>query len=135
VHRQAGNDLGERMELAFEESFKAGYKKAVIIGSDCPELTVTIVQQAFQELDLHHIVLGPATDGGYYLLGMKELLSDLFRDKPWSTDRVMDATVKQADKLGKHVKLLPQLSDLDSLEDLREFQAKGMFTEQNFLVK
>lgn len=134
VCRQAGYDLGQRMESAFRDSFESGHKKVVIIGSDCPELNETLILQAFLELDEHDIVLGPAQDGGYYLLGMTQLFVDLFRNKQWSTKHVLEDTLREARRLQKSVALLKTLNDLDTLEDLQDLKNRGLISEQNFLT-
>ncbi|MDQ3291583.1 MAG: TIGR04282 family arsenosugar biosynthesis glycosyltransferase, partial [Bacteroidota bacterium] len=90
---QAGQDLGERMQNAFEKAFEAGYEQVCIIGSDCYELTEEIILQAFDKLDRNDVVIGPAQDGGYYLLGMKALHESFFMGKSWSTDSVLPDTL------------------------------------------
>lgn len=121
---QHTGDLGERMEAAFQEAFRAGGQKAVIIGSDCPELSGELLQQAFDLLDTADFVLGPVPDGGYYLLGMNELASSVFRDIEWSTKTVREKTLKKIAALQKSVALLPMLSDVDTEEDWRAVQAR-----------
>ena len=114
---QQGADLGERMENAFETAFKSGATKALIIGSDCPELTGEILKQAFDALDHRDFVIGPVPDGGYYLLGMKQLEPSLFYDIAWSTETVRSTTVERIRVLRKTYALLPVLSDVDTEED------------------
>ncbi len=116
---QSEGDLGERMEQAFRTAFEAGAMKVVIIGSDCPELTGALLQTAFDRLDESDFVLGPVPDGGYYLLGMKELESSVFRDIAWSTETVQARTIKKMQAAGKSCALLPVLSDVDTEEDWR----------------
>ena len=111
-------DLGERMLAAFEEMFEKGYEKAVIIGSDCAELQGEHIATAFEQLDKHDFVIGPANDGGYYLLGMKKLATCLFESKKWSTNTVFEDTIKDIQRLKKTVFVLPPLNDLDRHEDL-----------------
>ena len=89
---QHGNDLGERMKNAFELLFQKGYKEIVIIGSDCYELTEEIIMNAFGELKQKDVVIGPAKDGGYYLLGMNIFIPELFTGKSWSTNKVLQET-------------------------------------------
>jgi len=115
---QEGETLGSRMAQAFAWGFAQGYKKIAIIGSDCATLTAEILQQAFQVLDSHQGVIGPAEDGGYYLLGMRSLLPGLFRDKAWSTDTVFSATLRDFERANWTYQLLPTLSDIDTLEDI-----------------
>lgn len=119
---QEGDNLGDRMMLAFFELFQQGYSKVVIIGSDCPELTSFVIEDAFDKLDLHDVVIGPSTDGGYYLLGLTQLLPDLFKDKEWSTDKVLAATIKDIVRLKRSSYFLTELSDIDTAEDLHRFQ-------------
>ncbi len=91
--KQQGGDLGERMKNAFREVFQQDYTKAIIIGSDCPSLNEDILSDAFESLDNNDIVIGPAYDGGYYLLGMKTLYSSLFQNIEWSTPNVFTTTI------------------------------------------
>lgn len=119
---QSEGDLGERMEQAFGTAFDAGAKKVVIIGSDCPELTDALLQTAFDRLDESDFVLGPVPDGGYYLLGMKELEPSVFRDIAWSTETVRVRTLEKIQAAGKSCALLPVLSDVDTEEDWRAVQ-------------
>ncbi|TVQ67296.1 MAG: glycosyltransferase [Balneolaceae bacterium] len=118
---QCGGGLGERMRNAFKTVFEEGYTKAVIIGSDCPYLTSVLIENAFTALEKHTLVVGPALDGGYYLLGMKQLHEELFRDMPWSTRGVLKATLKRAERSGYSVALLPELGDIDTKEDLERW--------------
>jgi rSAM/selenodomain-associated transferase 1 len=119
---QEGDNLGDRMMLAFFELFQQGYSKVVIIGSDCPELTSFVIEDAFDKLDLHEVVIGPSTDGGYYLLGLTHLLPDLFKDKEWSTDKVLAETIKDIVRLKRSSYFLTELADIDTAEDLHRFQ-------------
>ena len=112
-------DLGEKMKRAFEAAFSEGYTSVVIIGSDCPQLTSEIISQAFEELKTHEVVIGPALDGGYYLLGMTQLYRDLFQNKRWSTEHVFPDTIADIERLHLRHTLLPYLSDVDELEDLQ----------------
>lgn len=111
-------NLGEKMAAAFSAAFAEGYSSVVIIGSDCQQLTENIVEQAFQELQEHDIVIGPALDGGYYLLGMRQFYPELFRNKRWSTEHVFPDTIQDIKQLQVSYSLLPQLSDVDYIEDL-----------------
>jgi rSAM/selenodomain-associated transferase 1 len=115
---QPPGDLGEKMAAAFEAAFAEGYTSVVIIGSDCLQLTSEIINKAFEELKTHEVVIGPALDGGYYLLGMNHLHPELFRDKRWSTGHVFPDTLYDIERLHLSHALLPYLSDIDSLEDL-----------------
>jgi rSAM/selenodomain-associated transferase 1 len=119
----AAGALGERMAHAFAEAFAAGAGRVVIIGTDCPGLTADFLRQAFAQLATHDLVIGPATDGGYYLLGMNELQPSLFTNKQWSTATVLPATLADAVHLGLRVAQLPTLADVDSAADLTAWQA------------
>jgi rSAM/selenodomain-associated transferase 1 len=115
---QSGADLGERMQNAFAQGFAAGYGQICIIGSDCYELTEQIIQQAFGKLTANDVVIGPADDGGYYLLGMKNLQNAFFSGKVWSTGSVLQDTLNNVKDAGLSVALLPELTDVDEEKDL-----------------
>jgi len=117
---QQGSNLGQRMQYAFEQVFTAGYKRAVLIGSDCAELTPSHIQQAFTALENHDAVIGPSQDGGYYLLGMKAVHPKLFLDIDWSTPSVFDDTISRMQSLNLSCAHLSTLNDIDTEEDLRE---------------
>jgi rSAM/selenodomain-associated transferase 1 len=119
---QEGENLGNRMIVAFFELFQLGYSKVVIIGSDCTELTTFIIEDAFDQLDATDVVIGPASDGGYYLLGLTHLVPELFNNKQWSTDTVLADTIKDTVNLQKSCSFLTELSDIDTVEDLRRHQ-------------
>jgi len=118
---QEGNDLGERMHNAFKYAFYKQYKSVVIIGSDCFDLNEQIITDAFEILKENEVVIGPAKDGGYYLLGMRTLYSDLFMNKQWSTKNVLPDTLLDITKLDVSIKLLPTLSDIDEEKDLKMY--------------
>ncbi|MEM6262516.1 MAG: TIGR04282 family arsenosugar biosynthesis glycosyltransferase [Bacteroidota bacterium] len=115
---QHGPDLGARMELAFQEAFDQGITKAVIIGSDCPGITTELLETAFQQLETHDAVIGPANDGGYYLLGLTRMVPEVFREMEWSTETVFETTVKRLAAAGFQAALLPELVDVDTEADL-----------------
>ena len=115
---QEGNDLGERMGNAFKSSFTAGYKKSIIIGTDCPGINIDILEEGFLKLNNSDVVIGPAADGGYYLLGMNKVHSFLFQKIKWSTDKVLQQTIDLCDKNHLSYFLLPELSDVDEEKDL-----------------
>ena len=117
-HTQRGIDLGERMLHAFIASFAEGATKAIIIGSDCPEITPRIIDEAFEALDRFDVVVGPAEDGGYYLLGMKRAIAELFINRQWSTSTVLHEMLTDVGRLGLSVGILTTLSDLDNADDL-----------------
>lgn len=117
---QRGNDLGKKMKNAFKDVLEKGYKKTVIIGTDCFEINESIIARAFAQLDYFDIVIGPAKDGGYYLLGMKSLYEPLFYNIAWSTETVFDATVNACNQLSLNFFLLPVLNDIDEEKDLKQ---------------
>ena len=115
---QEGNSFGIRMCRAFELALK-DHERAVIIGSDCEELTPKIISDAFDILSEFDVVLGPAKDGGYYLMGLKKIYPELFTNKQWSTSSVLDDTLNDIKKLRLSFYLLPVLSDIDDFEDFK----------------
>ena len=119
IYRQQNEgDLGNRMASAFEASFAAGMTGVVIIGTDCPDLDTQIMADAFQFLKANDLVLGPAQDGGYYLIGLRRLVPELFVGIDWGTSQVRQQTVEIADNLGLAIAFLPILYDIDRPEDL-----------------
>jgi hypothetical protein len=121
---QPNGDLGHRMTAAFAAAFTAGASRVAVIGTDCPGLRATHLAQAFALLQSHDVVLGPATDGGYYLLGLRQPQPELFLNKTWSTDSVLTDTVADAHRLGLIVALLPELRDVDTAADLAVWRAE-----------
>jgi len=119
---QQGSELGERMKNAFASTFEREYNKIVIIGTDCPGLNAEIIMNAFATLDKNDVVIGPAEDGGYYLLGMKQLNRALFEDIHWSTSTVLDDTKNKCAALHLKYGLLPLLKDIDEEKDLHCFK-------------
>jgi hypothetical protein len=117
---QSGNDLGERMSNAFIDGFNAGYEKIIIIGSDMYDLNENDLLEAFHFLSQHDYVIGPAIDGGYYLLGMKVLSPALFKDKTWGTDTVLKDTLQ--DLKNKNYSLLAPKNDIDYYEDIKDIE-------------
>ena len=115
---QQGDDLGEKMRRAFEDSFNSGYQSVCIIGTDSLELTEEILVNAFDVLNQHDAVIGPAADGGYYLLGMNRFIPELFLNKKWSTDSVCNDTIHDLQKLNYTYQLLPTIRDVDNENDL-----------------
>ena len=120
-NRQSGNDLGERMYNAFNDGFEKDYKQIIIIGSDMYDIDSEVIESAFRELKSHDYVIGPAADGGYYLLGMKNLNSELFKNKNWGTSSVLEDTLKDLED--KNVKLLETRNDVDVLDDIKDHPA------------
>jgi rSAM/selenodomain-associated transferase 2/rSAM/selenodomain-associated transferase 1 len=115
---QSAGDLGERMARAFEESFRSRSPATVLIGSDCPSLTPDVITAAFARLTETSVVLGPALDGGYYLIGLNRPMPELFRDIPWGTDRVLARSLAVLRRRGCKPALLDAVEDIDRPEDL-----------------
>ncbi len=114
---QVGDGLGERMSLAFDHAFARKHDRVIIIGSDCPGVTTEVLAEAFAALLSHELVIGPALDGGYYLLGMRHPHPALFTAMEWSTGQVLPETLARARVQGLPVKQLTPLSDVDHLAD------------------
>jgi rSAM/selenodomain-associated transferase 1 len=119
---QAEGDLGDRISLAFQAAFNRGATAVVIIGSDCPQLNAEILEQAFETLHHHDLTLGPATDGGYYLIGLQRFLPQLFQGIAWSTAAVLPQTMAIAEQAGLAIAHLPTLSDVDYPADVELWQ-------------
>lgn len=122
---QHGDDLGERLDHAVREAFREGARQAIAIGTDCPDLDAGRLAEATAVLERADVVLGPALDGGYYLVGMRHYQPELFRNIAWGTDAVLRQTVSTARRLGLRVRLLPALSDIDYPEDLVAWRRLG----------
>lgn len=114
---QSPGDLGERMVRAFEGAFRRA-EEVCVVGTDAPSVDRTVISRAFRELERVDVVLGPARDGGYYLMALKRPIPALFRDVPWSTDAVLEVTLERARELGLAVAQLEERSDVDTVEDL-----------------
>jgi rSAM/selenodomain-associated transferase 1 len=117
---QAGKDLGDKMKQAIVAGFETGYTSICIIGTDCVDLTEEIIHEAFEELESVDAVIGPASDGGYYLLGMNKPYVDVFNNKPWSTDTVLQQTIDDFESLNLLYVKLEVLTDIDTEDDLPE---------------
>jgi len=117
---QVGHDLGDRMEHAFSAAFTIGHSPVIIIGTDCPGLTTAILQEALDALDAQDAVIGPARDGGYYLLGLRAPFADVFRNKQWSTSSVFAGTMADLDRAGRSTYVLRELIDVDTEADLHD---------------
>ena len=126
--KQTGIELGDKMNNAFIDYFSKGYKKICIIGSDNLEITTEIIEQAFLELNETDIVIGPSTDGGYYLVGMKAQYSEIFKNKSWSTSRVLEETINDLDNQTISYSLLKTLSDIDTYKDLKKAIERGLIS-------
>jgi rSAM/selenodomain-associated transferase 1 len=126
---QGGGDLGEKIKRSLAAAFKRGSQRVVIIGTDCPGITAHLLATAFYQLQEYDLVLGPAIDGGYYLIGVNHLMAELFDDISWGSSEVLQQTQAIAHKLNLSVTLLPPLADVDRPEDLivwEQTQCKGV---------
>lgn len=116
---QQGEDLGARMKDAFNKGFEDGYERIIGIGSDLPDLTAAVMIEGLSALEDSEVVFGPAKDGGYYLIGMKQMVPSIFENKPWSTEKLLELTLSELKSQNKTVHLLKELNDIDTLEDLK----------------
>jgi rSAM/selenodomain-associated transferase 1 len=126
---QEGADLGERMKRAFQMAFDKGYEQVVGIGSDLPDLNKAVIELAFEKLNEKETVFGPAEDGGYYLLGMNELIPTIFENKSWSTSGLLEETLTDLNEQNRSVVLLKTLNDIDTIEDLKASSISNKFKE------
>ncbi len=117
---QVGNTLGDRISNAFKEVFSSGADKTVIIGTDCLDVTSDIINEALYLLDETEVVLGPAEDGGYYLLGLNKYRPPIFQDIDWSTEHVLEQTVLKIVENGLNYSLLKTLKDIDTVNDIND---------------
>ena len=115
---QGHGDLGDRMQRCLREALDSGAESVIILGSDVPGIDAELLTSAFEALKEHPLVIGPATDGGYYLIGLRQDAPELFQDMPWGTDDVLRRTLTVAGRNGIAVHQLPALSDVDRPEDL-----------------
>jgi hypothetical protein len=115
---QEGEDLGKRMQQAFEYGFENGYENIILIGSDLPNISEEIITSGFKQLENHEVVFGPAHDGGYYLIGLSAMNSSIFRNKPWSQSTLLDVTLQELSEQQASISLLKSLNDIDTFEDL-----------------
>ena len=117
---QGGGDLGVRMQSAFADAFEQGSTRWVLIGSDCPDVHPQDIRKAFEVLETHDVVVGPAYDGGYWLIGLRQQAPDLFLNMTWSTDSVLKETLDRCNTLGLTVALLDMKHDIDSAMDWKK---------------
>jgi rSAM/selenodomain-associated transferase 1 len=131
-HAQIGEDLGKRMQRAFEDGFKNKIEKMIIIGTDCPDVNPNLIEEAFLALNSQDVVLGPASDGGYYLIGLSQSFSMLFNHVDWGSDRVLAQTRKIIEQENLSVYDLPVLTDVDRPDDLYIWQSKKVCLNSKF---
>jgi rSAM/selenodomain-associated transferase 1 len=127
---QKGNDLGERMKNCFSDAFTKGFRKVVLMGSDSPDLPRVFLQNAFAELQTHDMVLGPSSDGGYYLIGFKNttFTPSVFEEIHWSTPIVFQETIAKIKEANQTVSILPMWSDIDTITDLKNLVSRSTNT-------
>jgi uncharacterized protein len=121
---QVKGNLGERMAAAIGAALADGASRVVIIGTDCPSLDSAAIETAFRALSDADVVLGPATDGGYYLIGMSHLYPSLFENVPWSSSETLRVTLERARELGLSLAILEERRDVDTADDWRDWLAR-----------
>lgn len=143
---QVGTDLGERLANVSKRLFAQGERKVVILDSDTPNLPTDYILEGFSRLDKADVVLGPCEDGGYYLIGMRKFVPEIFNGIPWSTSEVKELTIRKAQALDLTVSLLPEWYDVDTVMDLRRLMSdldspsgncyfcRNTFTAISFLI-
>lgn len=124
ILQQSGRSLGDKMKAAFAHVFRY-HSKAIIIGSDCPFISLRDIETAHQQLDQFQYVIGPSKDGGYYLLGMQRGAPDVFKDIAWSTPKVLKETIGSIETKGNSFTLLRELYDIDTEEEWASYQKKN----------
>ena len=112
-------DLGKRMFEALREVFGSGYQRASLVGADIPDLCDSIILDSFDILSENDLVYGPAEDGGYYLVGMRKLIKEVFENVPWSSDQTLGKSLEQAGRFGYRTGFTRMLSDIDTIEDVK----------------
>ena len=117
---QQGDDLGERMFHALEAGIESGFRHIVLIGTDCYELSSEILDEAFSALERSDAVVGPATDGGFYLIGLNRLIPELFLNREWSNSAVLRESIRILQCHETPYELLSELSDIDTFDDLKK---------------
>jgi len=122
VKEQSSGDLGKRMHTAFSSELKE-YEKVIVIGSDCPEISIELLEETFQAFN--QVVLGPATDGGYYLIGLSRPVQ-IFDNIEWSTSTVFEKTIKKINEQQLECILLGKKPDIDTIDDYRYYKEKGL---------
>jgi rSAM/selenodomain-associated transferase 1 len=116
---QHGESLGDRMKHAFEQGFEDGYERIIGVGADLPDLSAEVMEEGLSALKISDTVFGPSEDGGYYLIGMRKMIPQIFENKPWSTDSLLDLTIEELQSLDYSTSQLRTLNDVDTIEDLK----------------
>ncbi len=131
---QKGCNFDERIKNSLQKTFEKGYSKIVIIGNDCPDLTPAIITKAFQSLEKEDIVIGPADDGGFYLLGLNRYHPDLFLNIQWCTNKVFPQVYENALSVSHKIALISSLADVDSKKQLMEWINRSQSATKRFLL-
>ena len=135
IYNQDGENLGEKMRNAFEKIFNLGFEKAVILGTDIPDISESILSKSFLELEQNNIVIGPSTDGGYYLLGMNKFYPNIFDDIKWGTESVFEKTIDKIHENNLSYTTIDRLTDIDVKEDLLSWYELNKPNSENDLVE
>ena len=122
ITSQISGDLGKRMKSFFQQAVAEQFETTVLIGTDSPTIPTTMISQAFASLKAADCVLGPATDGGYYLIGCRQQVPPVFDDINWSSNKVLEQTIRALQQAGFSYKLLPPWFDIDTVDDLRNLR-------------
>ncbi len=130
-HIQEGKDLGQRMQNCFYDAFELNFDKIILIGSDTPDITDQIISQGFAELDKHDIIIGPAQDGGFYLIGMKEPHENLLNKRTYGHEQVLNELLKEIENRNLSVFKLPTLIDIDVKDDLKKAGIEIVFEDED----
>lgn len=133
---QYGTSLGERISNAFNHAFFNGYKKVIAIGTDCPKITQELVNKAFDHLTNPNIdiVIGPADDGGYYLVGLSTYIPEIFDGIEWSTGKVLKQTLDTIKRAGFKCTLLRNLKDIDTISDINDKEISVLLNISNISI-
>ena len=124
-HPQGKGDLGKKLSAAFSDHFRRGATRVIIIGSDCPEIRVADIKSAWNHLETFDLVLGPTTDGGYWLIGLRRPQPALFEGISWSTSRVLAQTIARGSQAGLTIHCPRMLEDIDTESDWRNFLVRN----------
>jgi rSAM/selenodomain-associated transferase 1 len=135
LKEQSAGDLGQRMASLFSEAFKCGTRRCVLIGSDSPTLPEDYLTKAFELLERVPLVLGPARDGGYYLIGARGSVPPVFEGIEWGTDRVLQQTIRRLQSAGVSFALLPEWYDIDTAEDLERLRQELQEARTSALIE
>ena len=134
LKEQSGIDLGERMSNAMMDIMKLGYRRVAIIGADIPSLKAENIVRAFKALNTFDIVIGPSEDGGYWLIGMRKFVPEVFKVDSWGNSSVLNSTIEKVQTLKLTHMLVDTLQDIDTPDDVMEFMKRNC-NKSNFVYK